>query len=164
MEGDSTNGIHSGTISDSGKFASHLASNICTTSLFGSYLVSKICVIFLLTYPIILLKSWLNFPFGSFFSCLFMCLEYAAIAGTEKSCPTSEQTPNNHEQVTHRGKLDVEALKGCSHNVSWNYHCWCLNWFWFAMLLRCKHIQWMVYQLILINIMKLEKSDRQSEE
>lgn len=49
-EGDSTNGIHSGTISDSGKFASHLASNICT-------LVSKICVIFLLTYPIILLKS-----------------------------------------------------------------------------------------------------------
>ena len=39
MEGDSTSGIHSGTISDSGKFASHLASNICTTSLFGSYLV-----------------------------------------------------------------------------------------------------------------------------
>lgn len=56
-EGDSTSGIHSGTISDSGKFASHLASNICTTSLFGSYLVSKICVIFLLTYPIILLIS-----------------------------------------------------------------------------------------------------------
>ena len=78
--------------------------------------------------------------------------------------PISEQTPNNHEQVIHRGKLDVEALKGCSHNVSWNYHCWCLNWFWFAMLLRCKRIQWMVYQLILINIMKLEKSDRQSEE
>ncbi|KAK9985316.1 hypothetical protein SO802_030267 [Lithocarpus litseifolius] len=51
-EGDSTNGIHSGTISDS------------------------------------------------------------AIAGKEKSCPTSEQTPNNHEQVNHRSKLDVEALKG----------------------------------------------------
>lgn len=47
-----------------------------------------------------------------------MCLEYAAIAGKEKSCLTSEQTPNNHEQVNHRGKLDVEALKGCSHNVS----------------------------------------------
>ncbi|XP_030927810.1 kinetochore-associated protein KNL-2 homolog isoform X1 [Quercus lobata] len=54
MEGDSTNGIHSGTIADS------------------------------------------------------------AIAGTEKSCPTSEQTPNNHEQVTHRGSLKNSPGSGCS--------------------------------------------------
>ncbi|KAM4089743.1 hypothetical protein ACJW30_09G006300 [Castanea mollissima] len=53
-EGDSTNGIHSGTISDS------------------------------------------------------------AIEGKEKSCLTSEQTPNNHEQVNHRGGLKNSPGSGCS--------------------------------------------------
>ncbi|KAM4078045.1 hypothetical protein ACB094_09G006500 [Castanea mollissima] len=38
----------------------------------------------------------------------------SAIEGKEKSCLTSEQTPNNHEQVNHRGNLKNNTGSGCS--------------------------------------------------
>lgn len=44
-------------------------------------------------------------------------MEYAVVAGEKTVSPSSEQTPNNHEQVTHEDKHDIEALKGCSHNA-----------------------------------------------
>lgn len=47
--------------------------------------------------------------------------EFAAhpeiVAGEKTVSPSSEQTPNNHEQVILEDKHDNEALKDCSHNA-----------------------------------------------
>ncbi|GMY14581.1 protein embryo defective 1674 [Fagus crenata] len=40
--------------------------------------------------------------------------EYAAVAGKKNFSPTSEQTPNNHEQVIHRGNLKNNPGSRCS--------------------------------------------------